>query len=66
MDYVIERLDLDLPINTLRSYVSLKHVENTSILHLTVTCPDPQLAIDISNSMAGSAKAFQETIEIDL
>lgn len=65
MDYVIERLDLDLPINTLRSYVSLKHVENTSILHLTVTCPDPQLAIDISNSIAEVApKAFQETIEI--
>ena len=65
MDYVIERLDLDLPVNILRSYVSLKHVEDTSILHLTVTCPDPQLAIDISNAIAEVApKAFQETIEI--
>ena len=35
MDYVIE-IDLDLPVNILRSYVSLKHVEDTSILHLTV------------------------------
>lgn len=65
MDYVISKLDLDIPIELLRSYVTLTSVEDTSILHMTVTCPDPQLAIDISNAIAEAApKAFQETIQI--
>jgi len=65
MEYVIDNLGLNIPIDKLRSYVSLKHVEDTSILHLTVTCPDPQLAVDISNSITEVAPmTFQETIEI--
>jgi succinoglycan biosynthesis transport protein ExoP len=65
MNYVREELGLDIPTSVLRSFVSLQAVEDTQVLYLNVTCPDRQMAVDISKAIVRVApKAFMDTVEI--
>ena len=65
MDYVIDKLDLDLTPEVLGSYVRLSSIEDTQILYLTVTCSDPELAVNVANAIIEVApQAMMETVEI--
>lgn len=52
LEKVIEELDLDMSYGQLSSSVSVSNPASTRFLKLTVTNPDPELARDISNTMA--------------
>ena len=55
MEDVAEALELDVRPETIASMVSVYNPEETRILTITVTCPDPQLAADLANEIAYQA-----------
>lgn len=64
MHYVQEDLSLNIPVEALQSYVSLLPLKDTQVLYLTVTCQDPQMAMNIANSvMKVAPQAMMETVE---
>lgn len=65
MQHVVNRLNLNIPASLLQNYVSLNTVKDTQVLYLTVTCPDPQLAVNVANALMEVApQAMMETVEI--
>lgn len=52
LEKVIEELDLDMTYGQLSGSISVSNPASTRFLKLTVTNPDPELARDISNTMA--------------
>ncbi|MDP4152798.1 MAG: polysaccharide biosynthesis tyrosine autokinase [Bacillota bacterium] len=65
ISYVKDKLNLDMPLSELRSYIKLTTTKNTQILYVNVTCSDPQLAVKIANKvMEVAPKAMMETVEI--
>lgn len=55
MEDVAEALELDVEPNKIASLVSISNPEETRIIAITVTCPDPQLAADLANEIAYQA-----------
>ena len=55
MEDVAEALELDLEPAGIASMVSVNNPEDTRIIEITVTCPDPQLAADLANEIAYQA-----------
>lgn len=65
MEYVVEKLDLNITVDVLKYWVSLNSVKDTQVLYLSVTCPYPQLTVDIANTiMEVAPQAMMETVEI--
>lgn len=58
MEDVAEALELDVSPNAISSMVSIYNPEETRILTITVTCPDPQLAADLANEIAYQASIY--------
>lgn len=52
MEDVAEALELDVSPELIASTVSVENPEDTRIITITVTCPDPQLAADLANEIA--------------
>ena len=52
MEDVAEALELDVSPKSIASMVSVENPEDTRIITITVTCPDPQLAADLANEIA--------------
>ena len=52
MEDVAEALELDVSPKSIASTVSVENPEDTRIITITVTCPDPQLAADLANEIA--------------
>ena len=55
MEDVAEALELDIEPAGIASMVSVNNPEDTRIIEITVTCPDPQLAADLANEIAYQA-----------
>lgn len=55
---VLEDLDLQMSYGQLQSMLTVSNPEKTRLLYITVHNPDPQLAADIANSFARSAREF--------
>lgn len=53
---VIENLDMDMSVEELVSHVSVANKENTRIISITVTYPDPQMAQKIADQFAEVSK----------
>lgn len=58
MEDVAEALDLDISPSGIASMVTISNLENTRILAVTATCPDPQMAADIANEVAYQAGIY--------
>lgn len=58
MEDVAEALELDVSPNAISSMVSIYNPEETRIITITVTCPDPQLAADLANEIAYQASIY--------
>lgn len=58
MEDVAEALELDVKPEAIASLVSIYNPEETRILTITVTCPDPQLAADLANEIAYQASIY--------
>ena len=55
MEDVAEALELGIEPAGIASMVSVNNPEDTRIIEITVTCPDPQLAADLANEIAYQA-----------
>lgn len=55
---VKEELGLSYGYNKLQSMLKVTNPEDTRVLYITVTDPDPQLAADIANAYAKAAQTF--------
>lgn len=65
MEYVVKKLDTNIPASVISSYISLNAAADTQVLYLTVTSPDPKLSMNIANTLMEVApKAMTETVEI--
>ena len=53
LEKVIDNLELDMTTKELRSIVSLYNKENTRTLDITITHPDPKIAKEIVDELAG-------------
>ena len=62
LENVIDSLNLDYSYGQLREKVEVTAVQNTEVIHITVTDPDPRLARRIANQVADSFKAQTEEI----
>ena len=51
MEDVAEALELDVSPELIASTVSVENPEDTRIITITVTCPDPQLAADLADRL---------------
>ena len=49
---VISNLDLDYTVGTLQNRITVSSVNNTEIIKITVTDPDPKVATQIANEIA--------------
>ena len=58
MEDVAEALELNVSPNAISSMVSIYNPEETRIITVTVTCPDPQLAADLANEIAYQASIY--------
>lgn len=58
LEDVIEDLELDITYKDLARMVSISNPNDTRILCITVTSPDPQQAADIANEMANQAVVY--------
>ena len=58
MEDVAEALELNVSPNAISSMVSIYNPEETRIITITVTCPDPQLAADLANEIAYHASIY--------
>ena len=58
MEDVAEALELDVKPEAIASLVSIYNPEETRIITITVTCPDPQLAADLANEIAYQAGIY--------
>ena len=58
MEDVAEALELNVEPEAIASLVSIYNPEETRILTITVTCPDPQLAADLANEIAYQASIY--------
>lgn len=54
----IDNLGIDMGTGQLRSSISLSNPTNTHILNITVTNPDPELAMRIANELAETASDY--------
>lgn len=52
LEDVIQRADLPYTATQLNKMISASSVDNTEILRITVTCPDPEMACRIANTIA--------------
>ncbi|MDE6024397.1 MAG: capsular polysaccharide biosynthesis protein [Lachnospiraceae bacterium] len=52
LDKVIARLDLDMTFSQLVGMISLRNPDSTRILNITVTTTDPELSMNIANTVA--------------
>lgn len=59
---VIENLELELSVEELVGHVSVANKENTRIISITVTYPDPQMAQKIANEFAEVSKSQMNKI----
>lgn len=59
---VIENLELELSVEELVGHVSVANKENTRIISITVTYPDPQMAQKIANEFAEVSKSQMKEI----
>ncbi len=57
LERVIRDLNLDTDYETLLKTVQVENPKDSRIIKVTVTNPDPQLACDIANSLAGNLAA---------
>lgn len=65
MQYVVDALGLPVTASELRASVSLSSVKDTQVLYLTVTHRDPDLAVQIANTIIAYApQIMMETVEI--
>ncbi|GAF65033.1 capsular polysaccharide biosynthesis protein [Bacillus sp. TS-2] len=62
LDLVIEELNLDISVNSLKSSLSISSENNSQVMNLTVEHTDPAMAVNIANT---TATVFEEKI-IDL
>ena len=58
MEDVADALELDVEPETIASLVSIDNPEETRIITITVTCPDPQLAAALANEIAYQASVY--------
>ena len=58
MEDVAEALELDVKPEVIASLVNVYNPEETRIITITVTCPDPQLAADLANEIAYQAGIY--------
>ena len=58
MEDVAEALELDVKPEVIASLVNVYNPEDTRIITITVTCPDPQLAADLANEIAYQAGIY--------
>ena len=58
MEDVAEALELNVSPSAISSMVSIYNPEETRIITITVTCPDPQLAADLANEIAYQASIY--------
>lgn len=58
MEDVAEELELNVSPSAISSMVSIYNPEETRIITITVTCPDPQLAADLANEIAYQASIY--------
>ena len=58
MEDVAEALELDVKPEAIASLVNVYNPEDTRIITITVTCPDPQLAADLANEIAYQAGIY--------
>lgn len=56
VENVIQELDLDATYEQLVDIITITNPDDSRILQITVTHPDPQLAADISNAMADAIR----------
>jgi len=65
-DEVVERLDLDISSNQLISMISVKAVDNTRVLQISVVDTDPQRAADIANCVREVAsEQIKEIVNVE-
>lgn len=58
LEDAIGALGLEMDADSLASMISIENPEDTRILYITVTCPDPQLAADLANAVAEQAVIY--------
>ncbi len=58
MEDVIQKLDLEMDYKTLLKKITIDNPKDTRILTLSVTDPDPKLAKEIVDAIAGSASDY--------
>lgn len=57
-EMVQQELGLDYSYSQLQSMLTVTNPDDTRLLYITVTCPNAQMAADIANAYAKSAKTF--------
>lgn len=62
MEAVIKKLKLDMSYQQLLKYITIDSPSNSRILQITVSYPDPELAMDIANEAADVAEEKLEEI----
>lgn len=58
LDQVIDKLELEMTSEQLASMITLVNPDNTRVLSITVTSTDPQLSMDIANTLADKACVY--------
>lgn len=58
LNRVIEKLNLDMDYETLRTMYTLNNPADTRVLQITATTTDPQLSMDLAETMAVEAASY--------
>ena len=58
LNRVIEKLDLDMDYNQLKQLYTLNNPTDTRVLQITATTTDPQLSMDLAETMAVEAVSY--------
>ena len=58
LNRVIEKLNLDMDYETLRTMYTLNNPTDTRVLQITATTTDPQLSMDLAETMAVEAASY--------
>lgn len=58
LNRVIEKLDLDMDYNQLKQLYTLNNPTDTRVLQIIATTTDPQLSMDLAETMAVEAVSY--------